>query len=175
MKKKLRALLIITLTLCIAFLSSVTMGGCSDFDFNPIGKWKLTSDKTYLDGKLYLDNKPGYMLMDAGEGKEPVPVYMGDLIYTFTKSGTGIISVYNDVTGQSYDAQDFTYEYDEKNVVLHISDDHSRREKLDPVKMVYSIEKKDGSIILKSQDKYTVKDTDGKDHKGNDVKILSKY
>lgn len=174
MKKFLRSLIITVLTICIAVLSAVSMGGCSDFAFNPIGKWKLSSDKTYIDGEVYSDHKPGYLLSASKKNEDPKWVYMGDLIYTFTKSGTGIISVYNKDTGDNVEAEDFTYEYNDKEVIIHISNDQIRRDYEEPVEVRYSIEEKDGSIILKNQDKTTVKDTAGKDHSRNDVKILER-
>ncbi len=175
MKKILRRIISIAAAVSIGALSSLSMTGCSDFDFNPIGKWKLTSDKTFMDDKLYSEEKIGYLMIDAGEGKDPVPMYMGDLIYTFTKSGTGIITVYNEKNGNSFDAQDFTYEYDDKEVVLYISDDNMRREKMPPAEIRYGIETdKDGNIILKSQDKQDVTDTSGNKHVMNSVKTLEK-
>lgn len=175
MNKILRSFISVTAALCVGVLSAVSMGGCSDFAFNPIGKWKLTGDRIYMDDKLYSEEKPGYLYMDAGEGKEPIPIYMGDLIYTFTKSGTGVITVVNDVNGTSFDTQDFTYEYDEKEVVLHISDDNMRRENMEPAEIHYGIEKdKDGNITLKSQDKNDVNGSDGKKHVINNVKTLEK-
>ena len=70
MNRIIRPFFSITAALCVGIMSALSMGGCSDFAFNPIGKWKLTGDRVYMDNKLYSEEKPGYLYMDAGEGKD---------------------------------------------------------------------------------------------------------
>ncbi len=170
MKKTFRLLAAAGLLICLCCLS---MSGCSDFDFNPIGNWTLSSNKTYIDDNLFKDDRPGYMLMQTQDSAEPEYVYIGDLVYCFYKSGTGIMMM--DTPSQQIQTQEFTYEYTDKQVVLHITDEVSKKNNADPVTMIYDIEKdKDGNIILKNQNRSKVNDTEGKEHDMNVVRILTK-
>lgn len=74
----------------IIFSSLFLMSGCSDFTFNPIGKWKLEiADEDYEDFNVYTFE------------------------YIFEKSGTGYITA-----NGSYTNNIFTYEYDNDTVYI---------------------------------------------------------
>lgn len=153
--------------------SVASMGGCSDFGFNPVGKWKLSSDKIYCDGKFFSDEKPGYMKTSLNNDDDPAFIYMGDLVYNFGKSGTGTVCVDD---GKSVTkTMDFTYTYSENEVTLHLTDDYYRRNNLDSVEVKYTVETdENGTVTLKTQDKFKAQDTSGKEHDFNEVKLLSK-
>ncbi len=173
MKIKSGRLLATLLLISGIIASAVSLSGCSDFSFNPIGKWKLSSDIIYCDGKFFSDEKPGYMKTALNDNSDPSYIYMGDLIYSFGKSGTGTVSVDD---GKSVTkTMDFTYTYTDKEVTIHLTDDYYRRNNLDSVEVRYSVENdKNGALILKTQDKYKAQDTSGKQHDFNEVKLLSR-
>lgn len=175
MKKRFSSAIAAVLMIAACLLSSLSMSGCSDFGFNPVGSWKLTSDKIYIDGQFASDEKPGYLKTEGSKENnyEPVFIYMGDLVYKFGKSGTGIICVDNQE--EVLQTQDFTYEYNDNEVILYISDDYSRRNNFDPVEMHYAVKKdKEGNFILQNEDKANYIDDDKSKHDFNEVRILSK-
>lgn len=173
MNKTIKSIASVIIITVLCTLSPVSMSGCSDFDFNPIGSWKITSDKIYDDGKFFSDEKPGYLHTVNEETKESEWVYIGDIIYTFGKSGTGIVSV--DDQKERVQTQEFTYEYTDKQVTIHVSDNYSKRMNLEPVVITYSIEKdNNGNTILKTQDKFTSEDEEGNKHNMNEVRILTR-
>lgn len=93
MKKIISALV----SVCLVF-SMVILSGCSDFAFNPIGKWKLTDDILYdADGHEMSHETDDDMLNQ-------------NIFYVFEKSGTG----YKDINGTK--TLTFTYEYNDEEI-----------------------------------------------------------
>ena len=82
------------------------LSGCSDFEFNPVGIWRLTEESLYVDDQLIQNEKKG----QDGQYK---------LDYCFNKSGTGYITVNGSKT------LDFTYKYDGKSVTVYLNDPYS--------------------------------------------------
>ncbi len=163
---------IIAAACCV--LSSASMSGCSDFSFNPIGNWKLSSDKIYCDGRFFSDEKPGYLKMDSGDPDNPSFIYMGDLIYHFTKSGTGTVTVEDGK--ESVKTMDFTYEYTDHSVTMNIKDIAAQKNNYDSIQVTYEVVKdKNGNTILRNQDKFNANDTSGKSHKFNEVRLLYRH
>lgn len=76
------------------FFSILLMGGCSDFAFNPLGKWLLTNS-------LYDDSTNQQMNYD--------------IEYIFEKSGTGYAVADGNRTNIT-----FTYEYDDDYVYITV-------------------------------------------------------
>lgn len=75
----------------------LSLSGCADFAFNPIGRWTYTEERTYIDDVLTAS----------------IPADKGfDTALVFTKSGTGYID-----TGAS-DHLPFTYEYTDTTVTI---------------------------------------------------------
>ncbi len=82
--------------------SAVIMSGCSDFDFNPVGKWTLSENNLYVGDDL-VDH------MDKGS-------FIYETNYVMEKCGTGYILV----SGERM--RDFTYEYEKNSVTIHINE-----------------------------------------------------
>lgn len=107
---------IITIMAAVIAAVLLTMSGCSDFAFNPIGRWEAAEMRTYENGKLS-DTK------DADD--------MGGSVKTalvFKKSGTGYID------SGTRSKLDFTYDYNDSEVTVTRSVNG-----LDPVVTVYSV------------------------------------
>ncbi|MBR2176754.1 MAG: hypothetical protein IJ861_07410 [Clostridia bacterium] len=94
----------------ISVMSLLILSGCSDFEFNPIGKWKFTDDILYQNGEI-IDHATTKDLLDT--------------IYVFEKSGTGYISVDN------RRSLEFTYDYDDSSITLHFPDRNNTAETVD--------------------------------------------
>ena len=113
----------IFLLLLTAF-TILSVGGCSDFGFNPTGHWQFESDNVYSEGKLIDSATP-----------ENIPM-LADIIMVFEKSGTGYIESLGDKTEifkYSYDNEKVNITYlpnenhkDEIKVEFDISDDGSK-------------------------------------------------
>lgn len=139
----------ICIILSIISLSSVMlMGGCSDFDFNPIGKWRLTDDIVYYDG------------VEAEHEAQDDMIY--ETYYVFEKCGTGYILVCDQMSDTR--TLEFTYEYDNQDIVVtftNISNDGTqptekftvsgdRTQIVDTTASEYTDE--DGNIVQISED-----------------------
>lgn len=108
----------------LAFITILSLGGCSDFGFNPAGHWQFESDNVYSEGKLIDSATP-----------ENIPM-LADIIMVFEKSGTGYIKSLGDKTEifkYSYDNEKVNITYlpnenhkDEIKVEFDISDDGSK-------------------------------------------------
>ncbi len=147
-----------------AFLSAaiifslIIMSGCSDFEFNPLGTWEYSEEIYYIDGKEVNRVEKNDMLY-------------GGMKYIFEKSGTGYIDVAN------YRSQEFTYDYDDKNVFVHL---------IIPDDMDASKIPNNNGIV---ETEYTVYDSDGdspaklirteeykaKDENGKEVSVKTEY
>lgn len=88
---------IIAITVSVLLLASLMMSGCSDFTFNPIGKWAMTDDILYSNGKEIQHTTADDMIYK-------------DFLIIFEKSGTGYINVNGTKTNT------FTYEYTDNDV-----------------------------------------------------------
>lgn len=134
MKKVLRTITALTLLCCILVLSA-----CSDFAFNPLGKWKFTS---YI-----LNNEE---CIDTVENTNKIfGTEDSSLYWVFEKSGTAYMSIGNE---RIKDRTTYTYEYDEQKLYIYIYDTFT--EKIDYVQE-YTISE-DGQTIV-----WTVTDEKG--------------
>lgn len=104
MKKVLRAITALTLFCCI-----FTLSACSDFAFNPLGKWKFTSyiindeeciDSVYESNKIFSSEDPS-------------------LYWVFEKSGTAYMCIGDE---RLKERATYTYEYDEQSLRVYIYD-----------------------------------------------------
>ncbi|MGN0538020.1 MAG: hypothetical protein ACI4M3_08605 [Acutalibacteraceae bacterium] len=104
MKKILRVITALTLLCCILMLSA-----CSDFDFNPLGKWKFTSyivnneeciDMVHNTNKLFSPEDPS-------------------LYWVFEKNGTAYMLMGNE---KLQERTTYTYEYDKQNINIYVYD-----------------------------------------------------
>lgn len=100
------------LTIIIIISAAAVMGGCSDFSFNPLGSWRYTDDILYVDGKVQ-----DHATIETMNYK--------NVYYNFEKSGTGYISVEGDR------ALNFTYDYNDTEVILHTVDPFYNEKKKD--------------------------------------------
>lgn len=91
------------ITVCISVMSILTLGGCSDFGFNPIGRWKFVLDE------LYIENSLADSLDIEKESDDSV---ISNMYIVFEKSGTG----YFDNNGIK--SQYFTYEYTQDTITM---------------------------------------------------------
>lgn len=107
-----------TITFFAVLMAAVllTLSGCSDFSFNPIGRWKADVLKIYEDGKL----------IETRDTKELG--IQDQLELVFKKSGTGYID------SGTKNNLDFTYDYTDSEVTLnrHAKD-------AEPVVTVYKV------------------------------------
>ena len=144
----------------VIFVSIISMSGCDDFGFNPTGSWKLTKDTFYLDGEYWYEDKPGYL------GAEEGGIYVGDMIYTFGKSGVG-----NIYTDDLY-IQDFTFDYEGEEITVHMADPKNKYGSQD---FIYKAGKdKDGNETITRTDIATVNDDDGGKHELKEEFIFTK-
>ena len=135
----------------VLILSLIVLSGCSDFDFNPLGRWEYHEEIYYVDGKEV-----------RRVGKEDMAY--DSMTYIFEKSGTGYIEVDDTHT------IDFTYDYDDKNIFMHmiLSDKLNKSEiankdgMVDVEYTVYNNEK-DGSEKLIRTEEYKAEDENGKE------------
>ena len=116
MKKLISAVAVTVVVLALCF------SGCSDFGFNPIGRWNLTEDRIYYGDKL-----------DTVITHKDDPM-MKNLALVFEKSGTG----YRD--SGTKNKTGFTYDYDDSKVTVYYQ--------LDNKKVVCSVSKDQKSIIV---------------------------
>lgn len=72
------------------------MSGCSDFGFNPLGKWYIALDEVYADGKVITSIESEKMIYKS--------------YYVFEKTGTGYILV------EDLRTFDFVYDYTDETV-----------------------------------------------------------
>lgn len=92
---------IISIAISTIILFSVSfISGCSDFEFNPLGKWTLIDDVVYHNNVEY--------------SRDDINTNIFVLEYIFEKSGTGYILVDNTPIDS-----DFTYKYN--NETLNIT------------------------------------------------------
>lgn len=110
----------------LIFVSSAFMSGCSDFEFNPVGHWRLTDDILYADGQEIEHDRPEDMAFKYFE-------------YVFGKTGTGYIAVNGTKTF------DFTYEYEGNTVTVLINDPYSGK-KPEENKNIFSLSDS-GSLV----------------------------
>ncbi len=134
--------------LSVIFLFSlIILNGCSDFSFNPIGTWEYNEEIYYVDGKEVERVGKEDMLYESTK-------------YIFEKSGTGYITVSDDPT------LNFTYDYDDEKVNLHIKQpngvNNSNGGTSDTEYKIINNEK-DNSIKLVRTEKYKSKDDSGKE------------
>ncbi|MBQ9460877.1 MAG: hypothetical protein IJU51_03020 [Clostridia bacterium] len=80
----------------------LTLAGCSDFAFNPVGKWHVAEERLYADSVLSYTK-------DVKDFE-----YGGQTTLVFKKTGTGYID------SGARDKINFTYEYDDKTVTINI-------------------------------------------------------
>lgn len=173
MKKRIAGGLAAVMMSASVMLSCLSMSGCSDFSFNPIGSWKLTSDKIYCDGQFFRDEKPGYITDTDEKTGEEKNVYVGDIVYNFGKSGRGTICV--DDGKQSVKTQEFTYVYTDNEITLSVWSDYSLKKNLENATVKLAVETdKDGSTVLKNQSDFTANDTEGKAHSFNEILLYSR-
>ncbi len=138
--------------LSVIFLFSlIILNGCSDFSFNPLGTWEYNEEIYYVDGKEVERVEKKDMLYESTK-------------YIFEKSGTGYITVSDDPT------LNFTYDYDDEKVTLHIkqpdgvnnSDGGTNGGTSDTEYKIIN-NKNDDSISLVRTEKYKAKDDNGKE------------
>lgn len=81
----------------LLLLVIMSMGGCADFAFNPIGRWTFVEQRLYTDGTL----------------TDTLPPEQGHTVsLVFKKSGNGYID------SGTKDTMSFTYEYTDKDVTV---------------------------------------------------------
>lgn len=131
MKKNLRLILIVSMIFCISIFSA-----CSDFAFNPLGKWKFES----------------YTVNGEEHIKEAMGVYSDSSLYlVFEKSGTAYFMM-ND---EQLDMRTtYTYEYDDNTITLTVYDTLTKVSELqqytvsaDKQSISYTIKSEDNSIV----------------------------
>ncbi len=131
---------IISVIMIIAMLAAMTvMSGCSDFSFNPLGKWYIISDDLYNGDKLLESTK----FQDEHS--------FDQMAFVFEKSGTGYFQIDDmDVDNRQY----FTYEYDDETVtVTYQTDDPD----VQPVTLHVSEDKEE---IVNQFERYAYDDDD---------------
>lgn len=147
MKKILSGLL----SVCLLF-AVILMGGCSDFQFNPIGTWEYTDEILYVDGKEFLHSTKDNMQYETMQ-------------YIFEKSGTGYITVDGDKT------LSFTYDYDDSQVTLHMLKLKDNAHKNDPdemIDLVYQVQSDQQKMIRTEED-------NANDEEGKTVHLKAEY
>ena len=96
MKKK------IAFSFIILLVFVLTLGGCADFSFNPVGRWNVYEERLYADGVLeYTKNVKDFE-------------YGAQTALVFKKTGTGYID------SGAKEKMNFTYEYTDKNVTINV-------------------------------------------------------
>lgn len=117
----------VVLTIC---LISICISGCSDFAFNPIGRWSFVENVYYSDDKLY---------SKVTDKDDPS---MKNVAIVFGKSGTGYID-----SGTKTPIR-FTYDYDEKEIRISINDSRNNNSGLSVNNDI---------VYIVSDDKQTIK------------------
>ena len=135
----------IILTIC---LTSICISGCSDFAFNPIGRWSFVED-------IYYSNDKPYSKVTSED--DPA---MKNFAVVFEKSGTGYID-----SGTKTPIR-FTYEYNEKEITMTITDRRNQNNGSDistntELKYIVSDDKQTIKSVTKNEKR--------KDEKGNEV------
>ena len=120
--KKLYAVIISILVLC----GSVFMSGCSDFEFNPIGKWENV--QTIIDGKKF----EGILDNDA------------KICFVFQHNGIAYMTV-----GGERIKNDYSYTYTDEQVTLTSKDDSSAQ-------LIYSVKDNGSTLELNNGTTVTV-------------------
>lgn len=133
----------IVLTIC---LTAICISGCSDFAFNPIGRWNFIEDVYYSNDKPYskVTNKD-----------DPS---MKNVAIVFEKSGTGYID-----SGTKTPIR-FTYEYDEKEIKINITDSRNQNNTLSSNNTIVYTVSDDKQTI-----KFATKNEKRTDENGNSV------
>lgn len=134
MKKILRVITALTLLCCILMLSA-----CSDFDFNPLGKWKFTSYT--VNGEECIDT-----INDSNKTYHPEDPF---IYWVFEKSGTAYMVIGNE---KLKERTTYTYDYDKQNVRIYVYDTFTN--KIDNVQE-YTISENGQTIV------WTVTDEEG--------------
>ena len=126
------------LTLIFTVLS---VGGCSDFGFNPTGHWAFVSDNLYANDELIDSANPENIFM------------LGKVTMVFEKSGTGYIDV------DGFKSDFFRYSYDDKTItVTYLPDEHHS----DEVTVKFNVSQVDSTI-------YRTTTKDQKDSDNNSI------
>lgn len=117
--------------LIITVMTALLISGCSDFGFNPIGRWKLTENRLYvgetLKDKLTPDKDPR----------------MNNVSIVFEKSGTGYVD------SGSENKTNFTYDYGDDVITIYYPNKQKGLEgQPDEIKVVYSVSKDQKTIML---------------------------
>lgn len=122
----------------VTIITILSVGGCSDFGFNPTGYWEFVSDDLYADEKL----------IDSADFNNVS--LLENIIMVFEKSGTGYI----DIQGLKTDF--FRYKYDDKTItVTYIPNEYHDNE----VTVKFSVSQVDSTIYRVSTE--NKKDSDG--------------
>lgn len=124
------------LSVIIMIISCISMNGCSDFSFNPLGTWEMYSQSVY--------DKDGKEIFHAGEADFPA-----NTEYTFEKSGTGYITV----NGRK--SIIFTYTYDSEAVTVEITRKDNPTLDLNEVTKNVFVVKSDGATMVWSKEEKT--------------------
>ena len=124
----------------------IMMSGCSDFSFNPIGKWYLVSDELYNGDKLlestYFQEEHSF----------------DQMAFVFEKSGTGYFQIDDlDVENRKY----FTYEYDDDTVtVTYKADDSEAKSEDSTMEPVVLRMSEDKETMINQFERYAYDDDD---------------
>lgn len=92
------------LVLASLFILALTLSGCADFSFNPIGRWRIAEER-------YFEND---VLISTREIKESD--YGGQTALVFKKTGTGYID------SGAKNKLEFTYEYTDSSVSIKLNE-----------------------------------------------------
>ena len=128
-----------TIAIIAAVIAAVllTLSGCSDFAFNPVGRWEAVEMKIYEDGKLSETKS----IDELGSSVQAALV--------FKKSGTGYID------SGTRNKLDFTYDYNDSEVKVSRSANGS-----DPVETVYTVSD-NGSALSVTVSEYEATNSKG--------------
>ena len=124
MKRKLVA------SLMILFVFVLALGGCSDFAFNPIGRWNVAEERLYADGELEYTKD----VKDFEFG--------GQTALVFKKTGTGYID------SGAKEKLNFTYEYTDKNITINLA----AHQAIPETTVVYETAENGSEIIATTQE-----------------------
>ncbi len=137
MKKILISILLVALTMTSLFLS-----GCSDFNFNPTGRWNFSEDLLYINDEL------------AEKTTAENDIRMNNVSIVFEKSGTGYID------SHTKSKIKFTYEYNNNEVTVIMPDKSDNPNKPDNRRIKYMVS--DDWKTLSRIDTQTITDENGK-------------
>lgn len=113
------------------------MSGCSDFSFNPIGRWEAKEQRLYENDKI-TDT------MKFNDNSARIPALV------FKKSGTGYID------SGTKNTLGFTYEYNDNEVTITRSAAGN-----DPVTTVYQV-RDNGTSLVVTLNEYDAEEASGK-------------